>query len=288
MRLLIGPGDAVVTSAGAYPTFNYHVAGFGGRLHTVPLCRAITRTPRRCLPRRRETNAKLIYLANPDNPMGSWHGRGIVETMVGQVPDGCLLVLDEAYGQFLAPANVPGIDADDPRVIRFRTFSKAYGMAGARVGYGIGAPDLITAFNKVRNHFGMTRISQAGALAALGDQDYLAQVHGQGGASPQRASPRSPRDNGLSAAALGHQFRHHRLRPGRRFRPRRSAPPDRAGRLRADAVRRAAGPLHPCFRRQIRRSGHSGHGPAPGACRGPRGKVTARCRVGTGQVFTEC
>ncbi len=57
-----------------------------------------------------------------------------------------------------------------------RTFSKAYGMAGARVGYALGHPDLIDAFNRIRNHFGMSRIAQAGALAALGDQDWLARV----------------------------------------------------------------------------------------------------------------
>ena len=71
---------------------------------------------------------------------------------------------------------MPNISADDPRVIRFRTFSKGYGMAGLRVGYGIAAPGLVQAFNKVRNHFGVGRIAQAGALAALADQDWLASV----------------------------------------------------------------------------------------------------------------
>ena len=176
VRMLVsGPDDAVVTSDGAYPTFNYHVAGFGGALHKMPY-RGDSEDPGALLAKARDTGAKLIYLANPDNPMGSWHGRAVVEDMVARVPNGCLLVLDEAYGQFLAPDDVPVIEPGDPRVIRMRTFSKAYGMAGARVGYGIGAPDLITAFNKVRNHFGISRISQAGALAALADQDHLNQV----------------------------------------------------------------------------------------------------------------
>jgi len=174
-RLLIGPGDSVVTSAGAYPTFNYHVSGFGGQIHAVPYS-GDHEDPGALLAKALETNAKLIYLANPDNPMGSWQSRSTVEKMVRDIPEGCLLILDEAYSQFLAPEDVPAIDPNDPRVIRFRTFSKAYGMAGARVGYGIAAPELITAFNKVRNHFGMARISQAGALAALADQDYLAKI----------------------------------------------------------------------------------------------------------------
>ena len=175
VRLLIGPGDAVVTSDGAYPTFNYHATGFGGALHKVPY-RNDHEDPDALLTLARETDAKLVYLATPDNPMGSWHERDVIEAMVANLPDGCVLVLDEAYAQFLAPEALPEISVDHPGVIRMRTFSKAYGMAGARVGYGIGAPDLITSFNKVRNHFGMARISQAGALAALGDSNYLQRV----------------------------------------------------------------------------------------------------------------
>ena len=68
------------------------------------------------------------------------------------------------------------LDPDDPRVVRLRTFSKGYGMAGLRVGYAIGHRDLIKAFDKIRNHFGMGRLAQAGALAALDDQAWLASV----------------------------------------------------------------------------------------------------------------
>ncbi|KMW58396.1 Histidinol-phosphate aminotransferase [Candidatus Rhodobacter oscarellae] len=173
-----GPADHIVTSDGAYPTFNYHVAGFGGTMHKVAY-RDDHEDPAALLAKAGEVAAKLIYFANPDNPMGSWHPRAVVEEMVAQVPAGSLLVLDEAYGQFLPPEDLPRIDPSDPRVIRFRTFSKAYGMAGARVGYGIAAPELITAFNKVRNHFGMSRVSQAGACAALDDGAYLADTIGK-------------------------------------------------------------------------------------------------------------
>jgi len=187
VRLVCAPGDAVVTSDGAYPTFNFHVAGFGGALRKVPYV-ADREDPSALRETARSTRAKLIYFANPDNPMGSWHPRSAVEAFVADVPDGCLLVLDEAYGQFLPPDDLPQIDADDPRVIRFRTFSKAYGMAGARVGYGIGAPALIKSFDKVRNHFGLARISQAGALAALEDQAYLAHAIAQVQAATARIS----------------------------------------------------------------------------------------------------
>ncbi|WP_299943875.1 pyridoxal phosphate-dependent aminotransferase [uncultured Ruegeria sp.] len=175
VRLLVGPEDAVVTSDGAYPTFNYHVAGFGGNLHRVPY-RDDHEDPAALFAKAAEVDAKLVYLANPDNPMGTWHSGTDIMTAMAALPKGCLLVLDEAYVECAPEGTAAPVAADDPRVIRMRTFSKVYGMAGARVGYAIGAPELISAFNKVRNHFGMNRAAQAGALAALGDDEWLAQV----------------------------------------------------------------------------------------------------------------
>ncbi len=172
VRLLVAEGDAVVTSQGAYPTFNYHVAGFGGVLHKVPY-RGDHEDPQALIAKAVEIGAKLIYFANPDNPMGSWHDAATVQAMIAAVPPGSLLILDEAYSDTAPPAAIPPLDPTDIRVIRMRTFSKAYGMAGMRVGYAIGHPDLITGFNKIRNHFGMGRVAQAAALAALADQAYL-------------------------------------------------------------------------------------------------------------------
>ncbi len=175
VRLLIGPGDAVVTSDGAYPTFNFHVAGFGGTLHTVPY-RDDTEDPTALVTKANETDAKLVYLANPDNPMGSWTSAAAISDALDDLPDGCLLVLDEAYVEFAPDGVALPLDPEDRRTIRIRTFSKAYGMAGARIGYAIGHPELVMAFNKIRNHFGVNRIAQAGALAALADQTYLGEV----------------------------------------------------------------------------------------------------------------
>ena len=175
VRLLIGPGDAVVTSDGAYPTFNFHVTGFGGSLHKTPY-KGDFEDPEALIARAHETRAKLIYLSNPDNPMGSHLPASAVEQMLDALPSDCLLILDEAYIDLAPDGTAPQIAPDDPRVIRFRTFSKGYGMAGLRVGYGIAAPELVQAFNKLRNHFGVGRIAQAGALAALADQEWLASV----------------------------------------------------------------------------------------------------------------
>ncbi len=204
VRLLIAPGDAVVTSTGAYPTFNYHVAGFGGTLHTVPFA-ADREDPDRLIAKTRESQAKLIYFSNPDNPMGTWHSAATLSDMIAHVPDGALLVLDEAYVDLAPDGTAPPLDPTDPRVIRLRTFSKAYGMAGARVGYAIGPAPLIAAFNKVRNHFGMGRIAQAGALAALADQDWLAQVKAKVAAARDRIGAIAA-DNGLIALPSATNF----------------------------------------------------------------------------------
>ncbi|MFC2966670.1 pyridoxal phosphate-dependent aminotransferase [Acidimangrovimonas pyrenivorans] len=174
-RLVVAEGDTVVTSNGAYPTFNYHVAGFGGVLHKVPY-RGDHEDPEALIAKAVEVQPKLIYISNPDNPMGSHHPAETILKMIAAVPEGSLLILDEAYIDLAPEGTAPEIAPDDPRVIRMRTFSKGYGMAGARVGYAIAAPALITAFDKIRNHFGMCRTSQIGALAALRDQPWLEEV----------------------------------------------------------------------------------------------------------------
>ncbi len=175
VRLFVEPGDAVVTSDGAYPTFNYHVAGFGGRLVKVPYVED-REDPDSLLQAAYDNGAKLIYLANPDNPMGSWHDAATLEKMIDGLPEGCLLVLDEAYVEFAPDDAVPDINVDNPQVIRMRTFSKAHGLAGMRVGYAFGEAGIIRSFEKIRNHFGMSRVSQAAAMAALDDMDWIATV----------------------------------------------------------------------------------------------------------------
>ncbi|QPM89016.1 pyridoxal phosphate-dependent aminotransferase [Pseudooceanicola algae] len=185
VRLIIGPGDNIVTSAGAYPTFNYHVTGFGGTIHTVPYRDDSEDLPA-LIAKSGETGAKLVYFANPDNPMGSYLPGDRIAAALSDLPEGTLLILDEAYAE-LAPAEAAlPLPIDDPRVIRMRTFSKAYGLAGARVGYALGAAGLIRAFDKVRNHFGMNRTAQAGALAALEDTAWLPHICDEIAASRQR------------------------------------------------------------------------------------------------------
>lgn len=174
-RMFLEPGDTVVTSLGAYPTFNFHVAGFGGRLVTVPYVND-REDPQSLLDATKRENPKLVYFANPDNPMASWWEADAVRLLIAELPASCVLCLDEAYLEFAPAGTAPPLDVNVPNVLRFRTFSKAYGMAGARIAYVIGEASLIKSFDKIRNHFSVNRIAQAGALAALADQDYLRAV----------------------------------------------------------------------------------------------------------------
>jgi histidinol-phosphate aminotransferase len=196
VRLTIAPGDRVVMSKGAYPTFAFHVTGFGGIIDTVPYSDHHEDLDS-LLARARQTGAKLLYLSNPDNPMGTWHGAATIHRMIDALPDGCLLILDEAYVDLAPPGTAPAIDPADPRVIRLRTFSKGYGLAGLRVGYAVGPAPLLAAFDRVRNHFGLGRIAQAGALAALADQHWLAHVAQATAAARDRIATLA-RDHGLA------------------------------------------------------------------------------------------
>ncbi len=172
VRLACEPGDRVVTSLGAYPTFNYHVAGHGARLDLVPY-RSDREDVEALIERARALRPKLLYFANPDNPTGSWAEAGTVRRLIDETPPETILVLDEAYGDFAPEGTLPPSDLLRPNLLRFRTFSKAYGMAGVRIGYVFGEPASVGQFDKVRNHFGVSRIAQAGALAALGDDRFL-------------------------------------------------------------------------------------------------------------------
>ncbi|MEX4007495.1 pyridoxal phosphate-dependent aminotransferase [Neoaquamicrobium sediminum] len=177
VRLFVEPGQPVVTSLGAYPTFNYHVAGFGGHLVSVPYLDDRENLQGLADAARRE-NAPLVYLSNPDNPMGTWWEAAEISRLIEALPETTLLVLDEAYGETAPASAIPPLDVARPNVLRMRTFSKAYGLAGLRCGYAIGEAETIRAFDKVRNHFGVNRIAQTAALAALADQDYLFSVIG--------------------------------------------------------------------------------------------------------------
>ena len=195
-RQYVSPGTAVVTSLGAYPTFNYHVAVCGGALTTVPF-RDDREDLDGLMDAVKRTAARIVYLSNPDNPMGTWHGASAVLAFLDALPETTLLVLDEAYCE-TAPADaLPPVDLLRPNLVRMRTFSKAYGLAGLRCGYAIGDEQAISAFNKVRNQYGMTKMAQVAAIAALGDQAWLDKVVAEVAACRTRIA-HIARTNGLA------------------------------------------------------------------------------------------
>lgn len=174
-RLVVEPGVEAVMPDGAYPTFALHINNLGGEVIKVPYVNdhesiddLLAEAARR--------NAAILYFTNPDNPMGTFWGRKDVERLIGELPGDTALFLDEAYGEFAPDGSLPPVDVTNPQVIRFRTFSKAYGLAGARIGYVLAHEEIVAAMNKVRNQYGINRIGQIGALAALEDQAWLEQV----------------------------------------------------------------------------------------------------------------
>jgi histidinol-phosphate aminotransferase len=175
VRAYLAPGEVALATLGSYPTYVYHVLGYGARLETVPYASNGSVDLRALAAKARETHARQVYLANPDNPSGAFAGRPALESFVDELPQGALLVLDEAYADFVAPSELLP-DVFDPRIVRMRTFSKAYGLAGARIAYALAAPAIVATFAKIRLQYGVNRTAQVGALAALDESDFVRDV----------------------------------------------------------------------------------------------------------------
>ncbi|MGH7728955.1 MAG: aminotransferase class I/II-fold pyridoxal phosphate-dependent enzyme, partial [Vulcanimicrobiaceae bacterium] len=176
VRAYLAPGALCIAALGTYPTFAYHVAGYGARLDGIPY-ESDGALPLEALAAlASERGAAAIYLANPDNPSGSFVPRAQLERLLAYVPAPMLVVLDEAYLEFAPPEEILPAGYDDPRLVRLRTFSKAYGLAGLRIGFAFGNAAHASALNAIRTQFGVNRIAQAGALAALADDAYLAEA----------------------------------------------------------------------------------------------------------------
>ena len=124
-------------------------------------------------------DTRVVFVANPNNPTGTTASPAQLESFIQAVPSHVLIVLDEAYIEFLDGALdlLPGIrDGSRPNLLLVRTFSKIHGLAGIRLGYGIGHPDLIAQLEKVREPFNVNAVAQAGAVAALDDQSHAART----------------------------------------------------------------------------------------------------------------
>jgi len=171
---LMRPGVDVVVSEYCFAVYPIMAHLFGANLLTVPahnfghdipaMLRAIT------------PNTRVLFVANPNNPTGTLASKLQIMELARAVPDSVLLVLDEAYIDFLDdPADLIPLIREEKRrnLLLMRTFSKIYGLAGLRLGYGIGHPQLIAAMEKVRQPFNINSLIQAGAIAALEDEEHL-------------------------------------------------------------------------------------------------------------------
>ena len=171
---LLGPDSEIVVSEYCFAIYPIIARMMGANVITVPardfghdlpaMLAAIT------------PNTRAVFVANPNNPTGTLAPRGDVVQLVNEIPDHVLLVMDEAYIEFLGqPVDLlPLVRREDhPNLVLMRTFSKIYGLAGLRLGYGIGHPDFIAALEKIRQPFNTNAVAQAGALAALDDEEHL-------------------------------------------------------------------------------------------------------------------
>jgi histidinol-phosphate aminotransferase len=172
VRAFCAPGDACVATRGTYPTLFYHLNAFGARTEFAEPDADGGLVPESVVDAVARSNAKLVYVADPDNPSGGFAGRAKIAALREALPDDVLLFMDEAYADFV-PRDELLPDVIDPRTIRTRTFSKAYGLAGARIGYALASSDIIAVFQKLRLHYGVNRTGQIGALAALDDDAFL-------------------------------------------------------------------------------------------------------------------
>ena len=176
VRAFLAERHAAVASLGGFPTFEMHVHGFGGRLLRVPYLREARVDLQGLVDATRAAGGALVYLANPDNPTGSHYRWARVAELLDALPEHSLLIHDEAYANFAPPQDRHPDGPPDPRVIRLRTFSKEYGLAGLRVGYAIAARGAIAALDALRLLYGVSRPAQAAALASLGADDFVRDV----------------------------------------------------------------------------------------------------------------
>lgn len=171
---VLSPGAEVVVSQYCFAVYPIVTQLFGAKLVSVParnyahdldaMLAAMT------------ANTRLVFVANPNNPTGTVAPREVLARFIDAVPENVLLALDEAYIEFLAgPLDVLADIRDGRRqnVILMRTFSKIYGLAGLRIGYGIGHPELIAALERIRQPFNINAMAQAAALAALDDTAHV-------------------------------------------------------------------------------------------------------------------
>lgn len=142
---------------------------------------------------------RMVFIANPNNPTGTWLGHQAMQQFMQQVPEHVIVVLDEAYAEYIDGvdyANGLALQKQFANLVITRTFSKAYGLAGLRVGYSISSAQIADVLNRVREPFNVNTLAQVAAIAALADEDYVRQSIALNNAG------RSQIERGLTALGL--------------------------------------------------------------------------------------
>jgi histidinol-phosphate aminotransferase len=176
-RTLLRPGDSAVYSKHAFAVYPLAVKAVGARGIEVPT-KGLFETDLDGMLKAIEPTTKIVFLANPNNPTGTLVEPAALEQFIAKVPANVLTVLDEAYVEYLPrdkQVNTLEWARRFPNVLVSRTLSKAYGLAGLRVGFGMGKPDVIDLMNRVRQPFNVNLVALAGAIAAINDDAYIAQ-----------------------------------------------------------------------------------------------------------------
>ncbi len=175
IRTFLTPEDEVIVTEPSFLVYRLMVQAVGGEPVSVPLKNFtldLNDVLERC-----SVKTKIVFLNNPNNPTGSTISDGDFRAFFEKLPAGTIVVLDEAYIEFVRQNGVvKGFDyvsSDGPFAVTLRTFSKAYGLAGLRIGYGAMHPRLADYINRVRQPFNANLLAQVGALAALDDDEFM-------------------------------------------------------------------------------------------------------------------
>lgn len=170
----LSPRETIIVSKHSFIRYQMAAQLVGARWKTIPM--ADWHHDLRAMARAVSSRTRMILLANPENPVGTMVRRKDFERFLRSVPRRVLIVLDQAYFEYVQDADYfDGIDYLDrhPNLVVLRTFSKAYGLAGLRIGYGVADPQIVTDVNRVRPPFNVNRLAQEAATAALDDVDFL-------------------------------------------------------------------------------------------------------------------
>ncbi len=168
----IEKGDEVVMGQGAFIVYKLVTLLFGGTPVEVPT--KDRRHDLRAMAAAVTDRTKLVFLASPDNPSGAANSQEEIQELIDALPEHVVFVLDEAYSEYLDEApDFREMIAAGRKIFCTRTFSKIYGLAGLRIGYGYGDAELVSLLNRAREPFNANAIAQAAAVAALGDQAFV-------------------------------------------------------------------------------------------------------------------